>query len=392
MKRRRQKGTGTLVVRGRTFYARWTVNGVTTTESTGIRQGDTKKVLEAGVERTVSARELAEEYLLERTEPMRLRRRESRLAMLHEQLKGVRQLIEDAEAKFRRRVRLGEMEGLFLASPRRPACGEKQMRNYRQIIRSFADSAGADVCVADVTDDMVSRYVTALGRRVRNTTYNKTLNALQMTWRVLEKETGVQDNPWESLTRLKNDSHTRRILAENEVREILKDRDDGFAEVRVLVAVGLYTGLRLGDACHVRWEDVGKDEIRVKTAKTGATVAIPIHPRFRDLLAGRKGRRTGFVIPSVARAYDEDSTSVTKMVTKVFKAAGIATAFEVKGKRSVPDCSFHSLRHTFVTRAIEAGVPTAIVQAIVGHSTALMTEHYTHVRDEAILKAFSSVS
>ncbi|HXY01486.1 MAG TPA: tyrosine-type recombinase/integrase [Terriglobales bacterium] len=38
---------------------------------------------------------------------------------------------------------------------------------------------------------------------------------------------------------------------------------------------------------------------------------------------------------------------------------------------------FHDLRHTYITRAAEAGVPIAVAQAQVGHLSRAMTDHYT---------------
>ena len=49
---------------------------------------------------------------------------------------------------------------------------------------------------------------------------------------------------------------------------------------------------------------------------------------------------------------------------------------------------FHALRHTFVSRLIEAGIPPPIVRELVGHASAAMTEHYTHISESAILAAF----
>jgi integrase len=48
---------------------------------------------------------------------------------------------------------------------------------------------------------------------------------------------------------------------------------------------------------------------------------------------------------------------------------------------------FHLLRHTYITRAAEAGVPLAITQAQVGHMSAALTAHYTHISERAIHKA-----
>ena len=48
---------------------------------------------------------------------------------------------------------------------------------------------------------------------------------------------------------------------------------------------------------------------------------------------------------------------------------------------------FHLLRHTYITRAAEAGVPLAITQAQVGHMSQALNAHYTHISERAIHKA-----
>jgi len=44
---------------------------------------------------------------------------------------------------------------------------------------------------------------------------------------------------------------------------------------------------------------------------------------------------------------------------------------------------FHDLRHTYITRAAEAGVPDAVLQAQVGHVTKEMLRWYTHISSRA---------
>ena len=52
---------------------------------------------------------------------------------------------------------------------------------------------------------------------------------------------------------------------------------------------------------------------------------------------------------------------------------------------------FHDLRHTYISRAAEAGVPLAVTQAQVGHMTVQMVEHYTHVCHGAIHHAVAQI-
>jgi len=48
---------------------------------------------------------------------------------------------------------------------------------------------------------------------------------------------------------------------------------------------------------------------------------------------------------------------------------------------------FHDLRHTYITRAAEAGVPIAVAKAQVGHMSLQLLEHYTHICQAAIHQA-----
>jgi integrase len=48
---------------------------------------------------------------------------------------------------------------------------------------------------------------------------------------------------------------------------------------------------------------------------------------------------------------------------------------------------FHDLRHTFITHMVELGVPLGVIQTFVGHMSARMVRHYTHVSGGAARKA-----
>ena len=79
--------------------------------------------------------------------------------------------------------------------------------------------------------------------------------------------------------------------------------------------------------------------------------------------------------------------------TTTRRRAGIATREKRAGwHQSRPTASFHSLRHTFVTRCVEAGVPVAVVRELVGHTRETMTLHYTHISAEAMEAALSALA
>ena len=54
---------------------------------------------------------------------------------------------------------------------------------------------------------------------------------------------------------------------------------------------------------------------------------------------------------------------------------------------------FHTMRHTFATRAIENGIDVATVSGLLGHADVTTPTHfYVHPRDEAMRNAMRGVT
>ena len=151
-------------------------------------------------------------------------------------------------------------------------------------------------------------------------------------------------------------------------------------DLKVLLTIGIYTGLRISDCAMLKWDDIDykKNIIRVipiKTKKhTEAPLEIPIHPTLLKLLQATS-HDSEYVSAANARGYTNGHLGGD--VVDLFKKCGIETSKKVNGKMKLI-CGFHSLRHTFVSMAINAGMSPLLVQRIVGHSSVNMTEHYFH--------------
>ena len=105
--------------------------------------------------------------------------------------------------------------------------------------------------------------------------------------------------------------------------------------------------------------------------------------------------RTGYVLPTIgpwAASGQNGMGKVHHRINKIFKNAGIVMSVTVEGRsHKVPEASFHSLRHTFVSMSANAGVPLHIVQAIVGHESTAMTRHYYHENVAALQQAVEAI-
>ena len=102
--------------------------------------------------------------------------------------------------------------------------------------------------------------------------------------------------------------------------------------------------------------------------------------------------RGKFVNPTLADWYKNSKWRISHGLELIFKAAHIETSVRIEGRRTrTPEATFHSLRHTFVSLAANAGVPLPVVQSIVGHSSTAMTRHYYHENEDVLRQAVAAI-
>lgn len=230
-------------------------------------------------------------------------------------------------------------------------------------------------------------------------TFNKHITTLKRTFRVLLAKVGIVDNPWSAIMLKRENKVSRRELTVEELNAIINSAE---GELQVLFLIGAYTGLRMGDACTLRWAEV--DLVRrliVRVPNKGARrkgkpVHIPTHPTLLRILAQvPSSRRKGYLLPEIAATYERSSSEVSRMIRSHLESCGIQVHAEGTGKgtgrRAVVEVGFHSLRHTFVSLCRAADAPLAVVEAIVGHSNPSMTRHYTHVGEGAATQAVAGL-
>jgi integrase len=207
----------------------------------------------------------------------------------------------------------------------------------------------------------------------------------------------LQD-PAEGVKTVKNRTALeRRPFTLDELRAILDVAND---EWKSLIRFGLYCGQRLGDLCALTWSqiDLERDEIRLTSQKTGRPLLIPIATPLRDHILGLPApdNPKAPVHPTayrILRTHGRVAT-LSNQFAEILVAAGLRDPLSHQsrgigrtGKRAGLEVSFHSLRHTAVSLLKDAGVPDAVVMALVGHESAAMSHRYTHVGKEALTKA-----
>ena len=256
--------------------------------------------------------------------------------------------------------------------------------------------------LAEVTETAVAEYLAEFRCYHSATTYNNHVCALREVFRTLADKAGVTHDPWAGVCLRADDSVSRRELTLDEVERLYAAASKEGPQWKLLLMVGIYTGLRLGDCCRLSWDCVNLERqvIQVIPEKTkkhmhGRPVTIPIHPQLLAELqdiSSRDNSLIGFVNPTIAEMYLNQNWRLDECLRKIFKAANITMSVKLEGRsRKSVVASFHSLRHTFVSLSANAGVPLPVVQSIVGHCSTAMTRHYYHENLDALRSAVASI-
>ena len=265
--------------------------------------------------------------------------------------------------------------------------------------------------LAEVTHEAIAEYLACIRVDVCASTYNGRICVLREIFHVLAEKAGLVDDPWDGVRLHADDCHSRRELTLDEIERLMKAAAKAGDEWKRLFTIGIYTGLRLGDCCCLAWNSVNLERgviqlIPTKTRKHahGQPVTIPIHPQLKaelstPILESSSTRSTCstrlpsiFVNPMLADYYKNSKWRISHGLELIFKAAHIETSVKIEGRRTrTPEATFHSLRHTFVSLAANAGVPLPVVQSIVGHSSTAMTRHYYHENEEVLRQAVAAI-
>ena len=272
----------------------------------------------------------------------------------------------------------------------RPSVKLRTYERYKLIVEQHIKEKIGEMELDDLSPLILQKFITGLlfdgnrrtGKGLSANTVNAVISVIQSslkTAHVLElrneyvagklKRPKLKEKPVECFTRAEQKQIERFVLNGS------KDKLYG-------ILLCLYSGLRIGELIALQWSDIdfskgiltvskscydGKDGLIIDEPKTASSCrTIPLPKQLFPILRGIRKK--------------SDSLFVVSNHGKPVSVRSYQRSFELLLKKlKIAHRGFHSLRHTFATRALECGMDVKTLSEILGHKNPTVTlNRYAH--------------
>ncbi len=152
-------------------------------------------------------------------------------------------------------------------------------------------------------------------------------------------------------------------------------------------------GLRLKEGTHLQVGDIDSPRmlVHVRLGKGGKDRYVPLPQPTLDLLRQywKTHHNPVWLFPATGRGGVGAATATdplpTSSVQMAFRAA-------LKETGIAKDAHVHTLRHSYATHLLEAGVNLRLIQEYLGHNSPQTTAAYTHLTTAVHTKAFETIA
>jgi site-specific recombinase XerD len=209
--------------------------------------------------------------------------------------------------------------------------------------------------------------------------YNQARCGLQFLYRFILK----QDERFEKLPCARAPKRLPTVLSADELRRLF-DVVAHHPKHKALLFTLYGAGLRISEALKLRPADLDAQRmfIHVRGGKGNKDRLVKLSPQLLRVLRDywRQCRPSGGWLFPQDRKPDRamDCATAERMVARAARRAGV-------GRRVSP----HTLRHSYATHLLEAGVDLRSIQMLLGHANLKTTARYTHVSDQHLRSVVS---
>lgn len=196
-----------------------------------------------------------------------------------------------------------------------------------------------------------------------------------------------------------------QILKKEEQSKLEKKLLENLDLVKFGIYLSLYTGLRIGELCALKWENIDIENKKIKINKTITRIKNPdssqkkktiiLIDEPKSLSSIREIPIPDFIVP-ILKKFQKNIVTSNFLITGEDAFMETRTYFNHYKKflqsLNLSCYNFHALRHTFATRCVENGCDPKTLSEILGHSSVKITlERYVHPNYENKVKLMNKL-
>ena len=277
-----------------------------------------------------------------------------------------------------------------------PQVKESTSNKYWNLLNSYILPKFGPVSLYNITHDFIENqcniFLTEGGCKKNGLSPKTVADILSLVRNILQfaEKKGKSISCNGQMIQIKRQNKKMRVLSRSEQEKLCEYLYSDLNACNLGILVCLFTGLRVGEVCALRWEDISfsekaihvhhtlqriqnrngdgkKTKVIITTPKSACSIrTIPIPDELLELIALYRTDGKGYFLTNSEQKILEPRT-----MQNHFKRA--------IEKSSIAPANFHSLRHTFATRCVELGFDVKSLSEILGHASVNITmNRYVH--------------
>ena len=245
--------------------------------------------------------------------------------------------------------------------------GEKTQHDYIQHVETFSIFIGRSPDTA-TSEDLRRFQVHQVQQGAKPPKMNTQVSALRFFF----KTTLGRYDLVHQLARVEYPRKLPRVLSPQDVAQLLKASHGPGPKYKAALSIAYGAGLRGGEVVMLRVSDIDSQRmlIRVEQGKGQKDRHAMLSPQLLVILQAwwKQCRSRGWLFPGQDPLLPLTTRQLNRACHMAADAAGLGSWVSPR-----------TLRHSFATHLMEAGVDVRIIQVLLGHSKLETTARYTHV-------------
>lgn len=235
---------------------------------------------------------------------------------------------------------------------------------------------------------------------VSGTTRQSILAAIKQTLRYVERKYGY---PMPAITScpLQKKSSAIEIMNRTEQTRLIQFLYSDMDISKVGIYLCLFTGLRLGEICSLKWADIDQKKgllhvnrtVQRIESKEGPTKTALLETPPKSAFSKREIPMSDILLTLLTR-FQQDGQEYVLKSSKPMEPRTYQNHFKKYLEQiNAPSYNFHILRHTFATNCIDSGMDVKSLSEILGHSNVQITlNRYVHPSMDTKRKYINALS